>query len=637
MNNVHWSPYTVVPYGEPYDSSISYYKLNDHSRFEEYTEGSAGWNNGTLNEKIYTYDDTANKSLITNLDIFDLFLADMDAVKDTTYLNQYRNISRDTVKSYPTITGEIYIDNSDSNEAVIIEDELTTKYNAVWPGLKITAARVSESFLGKYIVLEDSGKESEYDVIRYNPIQYEGQPITLTSLLNPSKGSTFDFVGWATDIAGENLVFDAEGNMTEYGQNYTFSAESRTVITLYAIFEDHQFTVTFKNAIDSTGEVGNPNDKTIAIKRATYGNVVTPPDILPVAALDNSTLALTDIYKFKGYTRLRTNTLVKSQSALRRALVDLSTMPLSEDVTLYACYMLQDVHDEPTNLDYFTFTKAQYYDTDSSTRTITNQYVNEVQYNVLDGVQIGIKNGVQLNGKITLPTYSPDGKPVIKLDPSSFRPILDTSAGGVNNKSWGITHIFWYETDGKPCELREISTYGFAGYIGITDVQASGSNLKFFDFAACPKLRVIRSSAFFFIRSLDLSLFELPDSLALMDTAAFNGAFSNSMPGDVVKIPGTVHTLGSMVMMHFPQYNLFQIGDSDNRSKLTMMAGTNILENDLIDQILTDNNDSSPADGLEVWANSEDQAARLEQILQNQMNFPIFARLPEEKRKIYGN
>ena len=381
----------------------------------------------------------------------------------TTYLNQYRNISKDTVKSYPTITGEIYIDNSSEDEPVIVEDELTTKYGVAWPNLKITAARVQESFLGKYIVLEDSGKESEYDVIRYNPAQYEGQPVTLTSKLNPSKGSTYDFLGWATDTAGENMVFDAEGNMTTYGQNYTFSAESRTVITLYAIFEDHKFAVTFKNAVDSNSEISSTNDQIIEVKYATYGNTVTAPDTMVLSILDDSNLGLTDVYKFKGYTRLRANTLVKSQSALKRALVDLSTMPLSEDVTLYACYMLQDVHTEPTDEKYFTITANGDLDVASAYKfSAISQYNSVVSLkgkivipNTVNGITVKTITGFAAQQDITHIFVMP-GNQITKI--------------GANCFQWcsGLQYVEW------PEGLIEIGDNAFNSCTALTTSDLSG-------------------------------------------------------------------------------------------------------------------------------------------------------------------
>ena len=569
MNNVHWSPYTVVPYGETYDNSISYYKLNDHSKFEPYTEGLSGWENGTLNEKIYTYDSTANKELITNLDMFDLFLADMEAVKDTVYLNQYRNISRDSVKSYPTITGEIYIDNSSDSEAAILEDELTTKYGVAWPNLKITAAKITESFLGKYIVLEDSGKESEYDVIRYNPTAYEGQPITLTSKLNPSKGSTYDFIGWATDTAGENIVFDAEGNITEYGQSYTFNAASRTVITLYAIFIDHQFKVTFKNAVDYATEVANINDEVIDIKRATYGNTVTAPNVLPASILNDSTLGLTDVYRFKGYTRLRTNTLVRSQSALKRALVDLSTLPLSEDVTLYACYILQSVYDEPTDLSYFNFVPYNYTDSPDLSYEGTSQYLDS-SFN-LNGVEIRLKNGMKLSGKITLPTHAPTGEPVVALG-NSFQMVIGSgSTATALDHTCDITHIFWYNKPNEENELRIILDSAFKSATGTA--YQNLAHLKFFDFASCSKLRSIQGSAFFQLHSLDPNLFELPNDLLFIGLNAFSGAFDSSA-FDTLKIPGSVVQIGNGAFINLANsYNYIRIGDSNHPTRFCVPNG----------------------------------------------------------------
>ena len=616
MNNVHWSPYTVVPYGEAFDSTVTYYKLNDHSKYEVYNEGSAGWENGTLNEKIYTYDATANKQLITNLKMFDLFLEDMNAVEGTTYLNQYRNISKDSVKSYPTITGEIYIDNNDENEEPIIEDELTTKYGVAWPNLKITAAKVTESFLGKYIVLEDSGKESEYDVIRYDPALYEGQPITLTNKLNPSKGSTYDFVGWATDVEGNNLVFDEAGNMTSYGESYTFNAESRTVITLYAIFVDHRFAVTFINAVDNTSEVRNPNDAVIGTKYATYGNVVTAPDVLPVTMLDSSSLGLTDIYKFKGYTRLRTNTLVRTQTALRRALVDLTTMLLSEDVTLYACYMLQDVHDEPDSNDFFKFTSAAY-----SEYTLGVEGFVDPSYNISEGWQIDIKDGVELSGKVTLPTYY-EGLPVISVGPT-FATARNETSDSSSPSHWApgrnITHVFWYkEHENDEIKVRQFLSYAFSNTKKQAESNITDSEPAKLRYVEMPRgLRVIDANAFQYCRSLDVANFELPDTLVRISNAAFVYAFDATTGADVFKLPSSLAFIGytAFAYLNLAFLNTLQFGELGNGSNLTYLIETsrNYTTSDGIEyllnvknQVFTTNNGTYPAN-LTFYFNTEGQ------------------------------
>lgn len=41
MNNVTWTPYTVVPNGETQDSATTYYELTDHGTYEVYTSTSA--------------------------------------------------------------------------------------------------------------------------------------------------------------------------------------------------------------------------------------------------------------------------------------------------------------------------------------------------------------------------------------------------------------------------------------------------------------------------------------------------------------------------------------------------------------------------------------------------------------------
>ena len=535
MNNVHWSPYTVVAHGESYDSSVTYYKLNDHSYFEEYTEGTAGWDNGTLNEKIYTYDPSANKSTITDLSMFDLFLDDRADAESGGVLNYFRNISKDSVRSYPTITGSIYIDNSAPEAEAIDEDALTNVYGAAWPNLKITAAKINEALLGKFILLEDSGKESEYDVIRYNPNEYHGLPVTLTTKLNPSKGSTFDFLGWATDPEGNNMVFTAEGDMTEYGRNYTFDKVSRTVITLYAIFQDHRFAVTFKNAIDSNSDAVNPNDDVIEVKYAVYGATVTEPADMVVSSLDSSALGLEQIYKFKGYTRLRSNTLVRTTNALRRALVDVSSIPIGEDLTLYACYMLEDVHDAPTDSRYFTVANMD-----------MSEHISQNGYD--------LRPAVKLRGKVTIPstfTYNGITKPVVSI--SQFGDGNINVAGGMDQSE--VTHVFFMPDS----RLNQIGPGAFNSNKGLEYIELPDT------------LLYIGSQAFQYVWTLENIMESIPDGVTEIGMYAFAQCFdneNNTNHGTLI-IPSTVTKVGNRAFSNNNMpYGTIQFGSPNHPSSL---------------------------------------------------------------------
>jgi len=164
--NVHWSPYNLVEKGTPYDENTTYYELNDHSLYQVYVYTTAdAWTNALINEIIYTYDSNAEKSTITNLDLLDSFITQYNYAVDHSSINQFHG----TVATYatmPIITGDLYVDNSDAAEAIINEAELTSKWKIYYPNLKISAARVQESYITKYVNLLSSGKEETIQILR---------------------------------------------------------------------------------------------------------------------------------------------------------------------------------------------------------------------------------------------------------------------------------------------------------------------------------------------------------------------------------------------------------------------------------------------------------------------------------------
>jgi hypothetical protein len=163
LKQIDWTPYQQVPYGEPQGAG-PYYRLNDHSMYDPYEDNdSTLWDELTLNGRIYTRDNTRDTSIITSLDLLDKFIADY--TNTTNGLNQFRNTSGSTNKTYPTLAGEMFIENTDST--AINEFELTDIYGTIWPDLIIRAAYVNKAYIAKYVQVLDSGKEEDVDLIRY--------------------------------------------------------------------------------------------------------------------------------------------------------------------------------------------------------------------------------------------------------------------------------------------------------------------------------------------------------------------------------------------------------------------------------------------------------------------------------------
>jgi len=75
-------------------------------------------------------------------------------------------------------------------------------------------------------------------------------------------------------------------------------------------------------------------------------------------------------------------------------------------------YFKQSVYDEHTNYNYFTFTPFKY--VDSIQASGATGYTDS-QYDIENGVEINIKEGATLIGKVTLPSYDPSGRPVVSV------------------------------------------------------------------------------------------------------------------------------------------------------------------------------------------------------------------------------
>ena len=203
-----------------------------------------------------------------------------------------------------------------------------------------------------------------------------------------------------------------------------------------------------------------------------------------------------------------------------------------QDYRFYAVFKKQSVYDESTDLSYFTFSTTNFTDPADSV------------YDVANGVAINIKTGVHLTGKISLPTYAPNGLPVIALG-TGFKATENSSVNTEGFINRDITHIFWYRTDNKEPLLRTIPANTFAGAVGETSVVNNVSPVKLKYIELPESLRVIENSAFFYINSLDINLIELPSHLYLIGSSAFNGAFNKTITGEKFNLPGSVYQINN--------------------------------------------------------------------------------------------
>ena len=201
--------------------------------------------------------------------------------------------------------------------------------------------------------------------------------------------------------------------------------------------------------------------------------------------------------------------------------------------------MKVNVHNAPTDLSFFNFTRDSYTDNADSS------------YNILAGYIVSPKSS-NINGKITLPlTYQGEGD-------SSPLPVI-----GVDGfRGSGVTHIFWNNPDGDNPNLRIVCTSAF-----------QSTSIQFFEFTS--KLRFIGSSAFY-SRSLikdERCIALLGESpLLFIGADAFNAAFGFDNIARF-KLRGTIQTIQTHAFLFQTGVNgavgVLQIGSPEEPSVLS--------------------------------------------------------------------
>ena len=543
MADVTWTPYVQVEYGESKLASTEYYYLTDHSTYEPYDHDDSLWYEDTLNGKVYTYNSDMDESIIQDIGLLRLFYEDKENTPSNE-INQFTNNVESMMnqQTYPTISGEIYISNAEGE--AIKESDLTDIYGKAFPNLKIRVANVDPAYIAKFVQILDNGKEEEVDIIRYK--RKDGAEVTLTEKI-PYK-QYCDFLGWGLTKAPSKdadwfIKYDYENKAYGNILNPQLFSDSKNVVVLYAIFQEHPYIVSFKN----------PDGQIFETTQSTYGQAAKAPMIVP--SITDSSLAFNEVYKFKGYSREMVP-LNANDRQISQAIVPLNTIYVTHDMDLWAVYKKQSVYDEPFSTEYFDFSPYTY--TESQLGQAGPAGLGE--NGSVSGYQIDIKPGVELSGKITLPSYYND-TPILSIG-SSFKFADDNGFG----RGRYITHVFWYETEEKPCQLKIISSEAFRSVNNSNYV----SNLKYFEFPA--SLRVVGTRAFQFAKSLDLSLFQLPSNLLMILQSSFANAFDSGSATALFKIPSSVAEIAQYSFNNIRgAIAAIQIGEKEKGSHLRII------------------------------------------------------------------
>lgn len=419
LKDVYWCPYTKIDEDALYNSSITYYKLTDHNTFEvlDYSQESSNWNSLALNGKIFTYDPNTDESIISDLELLNIFINDYNNAKAINSLqsNHYRTGDRDAVEiTLPNITGTIYVSNK--NGTAINEADIPNVYGKYFKNLTIYAGKVNPSYLTKYIHRDFQGKDNEIDILR-DAISEGIKPRITTKV--PTQDH-YDFQGWALEPTGESMVLlynnDGSYTSTELFNDLLFSSE-QTSYTFYAIFILHSYEFRFKNKYDDYEE--DLDVRTMPYSATVPGipetnRVPSRPYPLGDNQLDNrGNQGLYRTYKFMGWAR----------STRPDTVVDLSKIFPISDMTFVPVYRDVNVYDNVLDDKYLIFERIG---TGSS----------------VSGCSVKLNPDYYLQGKVTLPLTG-------KIEGISQRvPITVISTQGFGAQSEGnlaheITHIFW--------------------------------------------------------------------------------------------------------------------------------------------------------------------------------------------------
>ena len=424
LTDVVWTPYIPIEKGTEYDSSETYYFLNDHSTYENYNFiDNNTWEKHLNDSLVYIYNQeyTHNEEqIITNLDLLDALIDQYELAKMNRTVSQFSNLVNTTDATIPTITGSLYVSNNSNNK--IKETDLTEKYGKYFPYLSISAKFIKESNVTKYVrVYEENGITEIIEALRSDEVH----PLPPTKNI-PTKAG-YDFLGWSTDINGTQMflkyqidVNTGNGeyiNIEDSMNSYTFD-NNNSVLTLYAQYQIHQNLITIKQGEETIGGYLVNNGSVFRAPSQIYKYIdgridsSTLYDYIPYK--DDRALDFDKTYHFVGYSLSDTDTTTIT-----------SPVPdyINKDIIIYTIFEITEVYDN-------VLTDDSYYSVE--TRTIDN-----ISYNILYLTD----KANSLQGKITLPNKV-NGKMITGFN-NRISATYPNSIQFSEHRPDNITHIFW--------------------------------------------------------------------------------------------------------------------------------------------------------------------------------------------------
>lgn len=277
LEDMTWTPYRLVEYGETYSSVATYVKKTDNYTYESYIS-SVNWDNDTLNGRIYEVDTSIGEDVlnsITDLSLLDTFIDSYNSEN-----NWIRSTDEKDSNTIPYVSGMMFVNNS----VAIDEDTIKNVYGEYFPDLTIYAKKVNKSYTAKFVEILDSGVEKEWGVLKFPTTTTHPRLPVESDKISPAK-MHYDFLGWSLTANG-----DAESVLTDKDmESLTFSA-TNSVYTFYAIYQITSYPHEYWNG---------DNLNTFSIP---YGSPVEVPSTMPMYTGDTSSLDFYERYGFVGWT-----------------------------------------------------------------------------------------------------------------------------------------------------------------------------------------------------------------------------------------------------------------------------------------------------------------------------------------------
>jgi hypothetical protein len=410
----------------------------------------------------------------------------------------------------PNITGFIYVDNDTAVDELTIKNNFVTKY----PQLTFFFKTVNKCYSAKFVLPNDDGSFSYVSFIDENIVEPTIQKIGADDWFeNPynlyvATKDNYDFHGWSTTKDDSGLIASADWDSAKAS---IFNA-SQWDYTFYAVFTIHKFQMTYYDGDGSVLEV-------VPVP-AGASVVANGPKSLPYKEMEDTLENFYQVYKFIGWSTRENDTtpLEWSDATIERS---------NRDRRFYPVFRSDSVYNNVLSEDFLVG--------------------NDVYVNGVNGVNIGLKPGYSVKGKITLPKEFNE-KPVLGIKEYGFAVGFDSNSATTYTGADKITMVFW-EEGAAPVSIK---AYAFATF-------SSNSSLKYFEFL--PSLDTIEAYSFYRINYsynsvpstaglINRDLAAAMPRLRIISGNAFNRAFAIVDNQTTLTIPGSVTSIGQNALRY---------------------------------------------------------------------------------------